>query len=75
MRTNPSAQTQLVASAVLTALADCDHGALQLERLEDIAPLVGQPWSEIRTYVQELIASHVLSWDETTGRLQEGVKR
>ena len=70
-----SDDAKLLASSLLAALANCDHGVVQLSRLEDLSLLAKRPWAEIREAVQELISAHVLSWDETTGRLSEGTKR
>ena len=70
-----SVEAETLASSLLAALADCDHGVVRLGRLEDLSLLVRRPWTEIREAVQELLAAHVLSWDETTGRLGEGAQR
>lgn len=70
-----SDDAKALASSLLEALADCDHGVVQLSRLEDVSLLAKRPWVEIREAVEELIAAHVLAWDETTKRLSEGTER
>lgn len=67
-----NSSTEGLGAHILDLLATCDHGALSLRKIEDVALLVNQPWPEIRVAIEALLESHLISWDPETGRLCEG---